>query len=119
MTLALLTQHERYIGRAQSLSSVKVKKSKAVPLHAIHGGTRGERRNSSYSYLTSALDGGEWSATRRGRALPPGKEQPVPIGQESGWASEPVWTQRLEEKSSGSVGDRTPVVQSVVSHYVY
>jgi hypothetical protein len=24
---------------------------------------------------------------------------PVPIGQEAGWASEPVWTQRLEEKS--------------------
>jgi hypothetical protein len=39
-----------------------------------------------YSYLTSALDGGEWSASRRGRALPPGKEPPVPIGQEAGWA---------------------------------
>jgi hypothetical protein len=34
----------------------------------------GERRYSSYSYLTSALDGGEWSASRPGRALPPGKE---------------------------------------------
>jgi hypothetical protein len=42
---------------------------------------------------------------------------PVPIGQEAGWAPEPVWTQRLEEKSSASVGDGTPVVQSVVSHY--
>jgi hypothetical protein len=29
----------------------------------------------------------------------------------------PVWTQKLEEKSSASVGDRTPVVQSVVRHY--
>jgi hypothetical protein len=77
----------------------------------------GERRYSSYSYLTSALDGGEWSASRPGRALPPGKEPPVPIGQEAGWAPEPVWTQRLEEKSSASVGDRTPVVQSIVSHY--
>jgi hypothetical protein len=28
-------------------------------------------------------------------------------------APEPVWAQRLEEKSSASVGDRTPVVQSV------
>jgi hypothetical protein len=32
-------------------------------------------------------------------------------------ASDPVWSQRLEEKSSASVADRTPVVQSVVSHY--
>jgi hypothetical protein len=43
-----------------------------------------------------------------------GKDPPVPIVQEAGWAPEPVWTQRLEEKSSASVGDRTPVVQSVV-----
>jgi hypothetical protein len=25
-------------------------------------------------------------------ALPPGEEHPVPIGYESGWAPEPVWT---------------------------
>jgi hypothetical protein len=48
---------------------------------------------------------GEWSASRPGRALPPGKEPPVPIGQEAGWAPEPVWAQGLEEKSSASVGD--------------
>jgi hypothetical protein len=30
--------------------------------------------------------------------LPPGKGPPVPIVQEAGWASEPVWTHRLEEK---------------------
>jgi hypothetical protein len=29
---------------------------------------------------------------------PPGKGPPVPIVQEAGWAPEPVWTQRLEEK---------------------
>jgi hypothetical protein len=77
----------------------------------------GERRYSSYSYLTSALEGGEWSASRPGRTLPSGKELLVLIEKEAGWAPEPVWTQRLEEKSSVSVGDRTPVVQSVVSHY--
>jgi hypothetical protein len=82
-----------------------------------HGGTWRERRYSSYSFLTSALDGGEWSASRPGRALPPGKGSPVHIVQETGWAPEPVWTQRLEEKSSASVGDRTPVVQPVVRHY--
>jgi hypothetical protein len=30
---------------------------------------------------------GEWSASRPGRALPPGKGPPVPIAQEAGWAS--------------------------------
>jgi hypothetical protein len=33
------------------------------------------------------------------RAFPPGKGPPVSIVQEAGWAPEPVWTQRLEEKS--------------------
>jgi hypothetical protein len=36
-----------------------------------------------------------------------------PLYKEAGWAPEPVWTQRLEEKPSASVGDQTPVVQSV------
>jgi hypothetical protein len=48
---------------------------------------------------------------------PRGKGPPVPIVQEAGWAPETVWTQRLEEKSSASVGDRTPAMQSVVRHY--
>jgi hypothetical protein len=59
---------------------------------------------SSYSLTTSALDGGEWSASRPGRALATGKGPPVPTVQEAGWTPEPVWTQRLEEKSSA--GDR-------------
>jgi hypothetical protein len=58
-----------------------------------------EKRYSSYSFSTSALVVGEWSASRPGRALPP-----VPIVQEAGWAPEPVWTQRLEEKSFASAG---------------
>jgi hypothetical protein len=87
-----------------------------VPLRSIEAHL-GERRYSSYSFLTSALEGGEWSASRSGRTLPPRKVPPVPIVQEAGWAPEPVWTQRVEEKPSASVGDRTPAVQSVVSHY--
>jgi hypothetical protein len=63
-----------------------------------HGGAWGERRYTSYSFSTSALDGGEWSASHPARALAPGKGPPVPIVQEAGWAPEPVWTQRLEEK---------------------
>jgi hypothetical protein len=50
-----------------------------------------------YSFLDSELDGGEWSASRPGRALAPGKGPPVPIVQVAGWAPEPVWTQKLEE----------------------
>jgi hypothetical protein len=68
-----------------------------VPLHATEAlGVM----YSSYSFSTSALDGGEWSASLPDRALAPRKGPPVPIVQEAGWAPEPVWTQRLEEKSS-------------------
>jgi hypothetical protein len=44
--------------------------------------------------------------------LPPEKGPPVPTVQEAGWAPEPVWTQRLEEKSFASAGDRTPIARS-------
>jgi hypothetical protein len=54
-----------------------------------------------------------------GRALALRKGPPVPIVQEAGWAPEPVWTQRLEEKFfhlfRGSNLDRT-VVQPVARH---
>jgi hypothetical protein len=33
-------------------------------------------RDSSYSFLTSALDGSEWSASRLGRTLPPWERNP-------------------------------------------
>jgi hypothetical protein len=72
-------------------------KSKQSSPTTRHGGAWGKMRYSSYSFMTSALDGGEWSRSRPGRALPPGKGPPVPIVQEAGWAPEPVWTQRLEE----------------------
>jgi hypothetical protein len=74
----------------------------------------------SYSFSTSALDGVKWSASPPGLALPPGKGPPVPIVHETGWAPEPVWTQRLEEKSflicRRSNLDR-PVVQPLARHY--
>jgi hypothetical protein len=58
------------------LAFVRVKKSKAVPLHALEalwGG--GERRYSSY--LGSRC--GEWSASRPGRAVPSGKGPHYPL----------------------------------------
>jgi hypothetical protein len=63
-------------------------------------------------FLTSALEGGEWSASSPGPALPPGKGPPVPFVWEFGWALEPIWTQMLDEKFSSVVGNRTPLVQS-------
>jgi hypothetical protein len=48
----------------------------------------GERSYSSYPFSTSALDGGEWSASLPGRALAPEKGPPVPTVQEAGWAPE-------------------------------
>jgi hypothetical protein len=57
------------------LSINKVKSDPATR----HGGAWGERTYSSYSFSTSALDGGELSASRPGRALPPGKRPPVHI----------------------------------------
>jgi hypothetical protein len=74
-------------------------------------------RHSSYPFLTFSLDGGQWSASRPGHALPPGKGPPVPTGQQPGWAWELVWTQRLEKKSFSSAGNRTPVIQSVLRYY--
>jgi hypothetical protein len=44
----------------------------------------------------------------------------VPIGQDAGWASDTVWTQRLQEKCLASAGHRNldhPVVQPVARHY--
>jgi hypothetical protein len=40
---------------------------------------------------TGRTEGGEGSASRPGRSLSPGKDL-VPIVQEAGWASGPVWT---------------------------
>jgi hypothetical protein len=69
----------------------KVNQSRYTPWRRFGG-----EEYSSYSFTTSALYGGEWSASRPGRALPPEKRPPVPIVQEAGWVPEPVWTQRIE-----------------------
>jgi hypothetical protein len=67
---------------------------------------------SSYSFSTSAVDGDELSASRPGRALALRKGPSVPIVQEAGWAREPVWTQRQQEKSFHLCRDRTSIARS-------
>jgi hypothetical protein len=55
---------------------------------------------------------GEWSESRPGRAVYPGKGPTAHIAQEAGWTPEAVWTQRLEEKSSASATDPNPIARS-------
>jgi hypothetical protein len=82
-----------------------------------HAGAKGEMRYSSYSFLTTTLDG--MSGQRHvPAALYPRKRTPVPIEQEAEWASELVCTQRLEEKFFAPAWERIPVVQSIVRHYI-
>jgi hypothetical protein len=51
-------------------------------MEAFFGGEGG--RYSSYSFLTSALDWGEWSASRPDRALPRGKDPRYPLDRRLG-----------------------------------
>jgi hypothetical protein len=53
-------------------------KGKAVPQH-IYGGAGRKKRYSSYSFMTSALDGGDWSASCPSCALPLGKPPQYPL----------------------------------------
>jgi hypothetical protein len=57
------------------------------------------------------VDGDDWSASRPGGALAAWRGPPVLIVQEAGWASQPVWTQRLKEQSFASAGDRTSIAR--------
>jgi hypothetical protein len=81
-----------------------------------HVSSKVERTYSFYSFLTSALDGGEWSASRHGPALRPGKDPGIHwvCGLVDLRASLDTQT---TEKSFASAGSRTPVVHSVVRHY--
>jgi hypothetical protein len=62
-----------------------------VSLHVI-ADAWGEKRCSSRSFLTSALEGGEWSASRPGDAVLPGKGTLAPImGPRAGLDAEARW----------------------------
>jgi hypothetical protein len=95
-----------------------IKKGKAVPLHAMK--VLGGRRYSSYSFSTSALDGGEWSTSRPGRAFTSGERIPGThctggwVGPRSGLDTEARG--KILCPRRGSNPDR-PVIQPVVRHY--
>jgi hypothetical protein len=73
LTVKILSRLSSYIHTSSTASSNKTHLWKR----------RGERMYSSYSFTTTALDGDEWSASRPGHALPPGKEPSVTIAQEA------------------------------------
>jgi hypothetical protein len=80
----------------------KAKQSRYTPWRRLGG-----EEYSSYSFSTSALDGVSGQCHAPAALLPP-----VPIVQEAGWTPEPVWTQRLQEKSFAPAGNRTPIARS-------
>jgi hypothetical protein len=91
----------------------KVESKAVLPLPCRQ---QGGQEYSSYSFLTLALDGGEWSVSHRGHALPLEKEpgtQPLAV-----WTTELDWTQaggKILCLCWGFNPDH-PVVQSVVRH---
>jgi hypothetical protein len=80
----------------------------------------GGEKYSSYSFTTSALDGGEWSASRSGRAFTPGERIPGThctggwVGPRAGLDTE--IRGKILCPCRGSNLDH-PVVQSVARHY--
>jgi hypothetical protein len=92
------------------------KQGKAVPLHPMIALGGGEKMYSSYSFLTLALDGGEWSASHPGHALHQGKDPQYPLDRRLG-GPQSRSEHGLEEKSSAPVGVQTPIVHPVVGHY--
>jgi hypothetical protein len=92
-------------------------KAKAVSLHATEeSGRRGASTHSRSRQKIGVIDQ-RYALTA---LYPQGKGPLVPIVQEAGWASEPVWTQRLEEKSFRLCRESNldhPAVQPVARHY--
>jgi hypothetical protein len=69
--------------------------------------------------LTSALDGGEWWASRPG-CFTPGERAPDSHwerSREAEWALNPVWTLWDKEKSLAPAVNRTPAVQPIARRY--
>jgi hypothetical protein len=87
----LTTMHRQQKLSRRTLGKVRITFFKIIKSSPAtrHEGAWEERKYSSYSLTNSVLDGGEWSASRPGRALPPGKGPPISILQEAEWAQSP------------------------------
>jgi hypothetical protein len=70
--------------RNTSLNITVSVKSKVNLSRYHHTGAKGERMCSCYSFLTSVLDGIEWSASRSGRTLLLGKDPWCPLNRRLG-----------------------------------
>jgi hypothetical protein len=104
-----VSDHSKYkMQETNTYPCVKVK-AKAVPQHT-YGGAGGERRYSSYSFTTSALDG---SGQRHAPSAlyPRGKDPCYPLDRRLG-GPQSRSGHGLEEKSLESAGDRTSIAQS-------
>jgi len=60
-----------------------------------------------HTFLTSALDGGEWSASSPEERCPQ-----HPLYRKAVWAPEPVWNRAVENRNN-PCQDVNPAVQSV------
>jgi hypothetical protein len=99
-----------YDVKIRYLPKVKVKQSRYTPWRRL-----GERRYSSYSFTTSALDRGQWWALRPGRAFTPGTHCTGGwVGPRAGLDTEDRG--KILFPCRGSNPDRQ-VVQPVVRHY--
>jgi hypothetical protein len=78
-----------------------------------HEGAWGEMRYSSYSLSTSALDWGQWSASRLGRALAPGKGPPrYPLCRGLGGPQSLSGRRDYRKNPFVFAGDRTSIARS-------
>jgi hypothetical protein len=79
----------------------------------------GERRYSSYSFMTSTLDGDEWSASLPGPALTQEMESRYPLYRRMGgsYSRSGHRGQRKNHYPCRGSNPNHPVVQSVVTHY--
>jgi hypothetical protein len=83
---------------------VKVRLSLCFNWAPRHEGVFGKWRYSSTHSLTSALDGGEWSASCEGRFKPKERAPGIPwIG--GWWAPEPFWKRWWREKFPAPAGN--------------
>jgi hypothetical protein len=79
----LVVSHYQFIEKLDLKQSIN--RTEKSPEWTLHSSENGHKKRSRYtprtrlrmysscSFLTSALDGGEWSASRPGSTLPPGK----------------------------------------------